>query len=111
MAPVSGPSGLSSQTLREHPAGRRARLADILNPITSAVTSGEVSGTKGAPDDRDQQRGVGSQLGPLPSLGVVLANVQSAEETRSDAELPEAPLDAASSTSTSTAAVDKWRPW
>ncbi|KAJ2060900.1 hypothetical protein GGI17_003425 [Coemansia sp. S146] len=106
MAPVSGPSGLSSQTLREHPASRRARLVDILNPITSAVASSEASGMKGTSDNRDQQRDTGSQLGPLPSLGVVLANVQSAEDTSS-----EAPFDAASSTSTSTAAVDKWRPW
>ncbi|KAJ2795316.1 hypothetical protein H4S07_006516, partial [Coemansia furcata] len=79
MAPVSGTSGLSSQTLREHPASRRARLVDILNPIASAATAGELSSTKEAPDSADQQRNIGSQLGPLPSLGVVLANVKSDE--------------------------------
>ncbi|KAJ2002833.1 hypothetical protein GGI06_005696, partial [Coemansia sp. S85] len=91
-------------TLREHPASRRARLVDILNPITSAAASGEASAVKGAPDNKDQ-------LGPLPSLGAVLANVQSDEDNSTGAAMADAPLDATSSTPANSAAVDKWRPW
>ncbi|KAJ2690171.1 60S ribosomal protein L43 [Coemansia spiralis] len=100
MTPGSGPSSLASQTLRKHPASRRARLVDILNPITSATASGEASAVKGAPDNKDQ-------LGPLPSLGAVLANVQSDEDNSTGAAMADAPLDATSSTPANSAAAKR----
>ncbi|KAJ2743147.1 hypothetical protein GGI20_003975 [Coemansia sp. BCRC 34301] len=103
VTPAPGPPGLSSQTVREHPASRRARLVDILNPISATGSAGTPAGSiKGASD---------SQLGPLPSLGAVLANVQSLEDAGSGASPAEAAIDAASPAPASTAAADKWRPW
>ncbi|KAJ2910328.1 hypothetical protein GGI21_000976 [Coemansia aciculifera] len=110
MVPAHTPPNISSQTTREHPVSRRARLVDILNPISPVSPVGMPAGSvKSASDNRDQQS-ARSQLGPLPSLGAVLANVQADEDARSGAGLTEAPFDATSSTSTGTAA-EKWRPW
>ncbi|KAJ2510116.1 60S ribosomal protein L43, partial [Coemansia sp. RSA 2049] len=56
----------SSET-RQHPANGRARLADILNPITSYG----MQSSSCAPQDARM-----NQSGPLPSLGSLLASVQ-----------------------------------
>ncbi|KAJ2657436.1 hypothetical protein GGH99_007066 [Coemansia sp. RSA 1285] len=56
----------SSET-RQHPANGRARLADILNPITSY----DMQSSPCAPQDARM-----NQSGPLPSLGSLLASVQ-----------------------------------
>ncbi|KAJ2727133.1 hypothetical protein GGI07_000017 [Coemansia sp. Benny D115] len=107
---ASGGASLTPQTLREHPVSRRTRLTDILNPIGSDAAS-TASSADGTGDSTGTKLGTASsQLGPLPSLGSVLADVQS--ETQSEA--PALVTTSAGSESVSASAAtstEKWRPW
>ncbi|KAJ1829722.1 hypothetical protein LPJ56_000034 [Coemansia sp. RSA 2599] len=108
-------ASMTPQTLREQQANRRPQLVNILNPI-GTVQSGDTkdngSGKDGSSScilDSKNHSGIGSsQMGPLPSLGSVLANVQS--ESRSDS--PAAPpVSAANEATAAATAAEKWRPW
>ncbi|KAJ2809009.1 hypothetical protein H4R20_000432 [Coemansia guatemalensis] len=117
---------LSNATQDNSTNNRGVQLAEILNPISPAAALA----TTRAADDRDRMpvittdtddsgagasnRSADNQLGPLPSLGTVLANVQSASSSAS------APKETCTPTSTTTTALEpsattvadeKWRPW
>ncbi|KAJ1725465.1 hypothetical protein LPJ53_000395 [Coemansia erecta] len=109
------------QTMRAPPAARRPQLTNILNPIGSL--SGSMLETKSTTEtDGETGNGIRSQLdisgksgnagssqvGPLPSLGSVLANVQS--DARSDSSAMPA-VSAANETTSAAASSEKWRPW
>ncbi|KAJ1933247.1 hypothetical protein EC988_009183 [Linderina pennispora] len=83
----------TSQTVREHPENRRTRLASILNPIQPQSS---VDG--GMPVPRAPE--------PLPSLGSVLARVQSAEGTITPQHREPSP-----SVGSKASSPEKWRPW
>ncbi|KAJ2474115.1 hypothetical protein GGI02_000326 [Coemansia sp. RSA 2322] len=102
VASAQGSVSHSSQTVREHPGSRRSRLADILNPISSTTFASGLTNVARSEAIH--------QLGPLPSLGSVLANVQSEDCESPGTDPEETRCDGASSATTSTA-TDKWRPW
>ncbi|KAJ2449677.1 Short stature homeobox protein 2 [Coemansia sp. RSA 2336] len=99
--------------------GRGVQLAEILNPMSAAQAGDSGSGSD-SPDktaavsDSKAKPSESSQSGPLPSLGTVLANVQSGPGsgeaskevcTSSPVQVSLSPSEAPS------AANDKWRPW
>ncbi|KAJ2476855.1 hypothetical protein IWW56_004677 [Coemansia sp. RSA 2131] len=110
-------SALRTAPSAEHnisPANRGVQLAEILNPM---ATAGSVSCSPeklAAMPDSDA-KSVDSQAGPLPSLGTVLANVQSdspSADIPRDTCAPATPAPLGSSEAAATAtAGDKWRPW
>ncbi|KAJ2083251.1 hypothetical protein H4R24_000988 [Coemansia sp. RSA 988] len=108
---------------------RGVQLAEILNPIlpvaapaTTTATDDSVripviatdtTNSGGGPGIGVSSRSADNQLGPLPSLGTVLANVQS---TTSSTNVPKDTCPPATSStvlesSATTAADEKWRPW
>ncbi|KAJ1799321.1 hypothetical protein LPJ59_001914 [Coemansia sp. RSA 2399] len=114
----------SSET-REHPANGRARLADILNPIASSDVPPPLSSSSSSAPANARS----DQLGPLPSLGSLLAIVK--QETSgplagNDATQNTLPQSCSSSSAVSgsipateapsaaneaTSESEKWRPW
>ncbi|KAJ2725088.1 hypothetical protein H4S00_002132 [Coemansia sp. D1744] len=110
-------SALRTAPPAEHnisPANRGVQLAEILNPV-AVVGSASSSPEKLAAVSDSEAKSVDSQSGPLPSLGAVLANVQSdspSADTPRDTCAPATPAPLGSSEAAATAtAGDKWRPW
>ncbi|KAJ2628960.1 hypothetical protein H4R22_003596 [Coemansia sp. RSA 1290] len=104
-------------SVQEH--GRGVQLAEILNPVSAAQAGGSGS-ANGSPDktatasDSKAKPSGSSQSGPLPSLGTVLANVQSGpgsgEASKEVCTQSPVPVSLSPSEAPS-AANDKWRPW
>ncbi|KAJ2854838.1 hypothetical protein J3B02_002478 [Coemansia erecta] len=110
-------ASITPRTLREQQSNRRPQLVNILNPIGAAQSDGAKgngSSNKDGPgsclvDSEEPGSIAGSQMGPLPSLGSVLAIVQS--ETRSDSPVTASAASSANETTAEATAAEKWRPW
>ncbi|KAJ2315821.1 hypothetical protein IWW52_003967 [Coemansia sp. RSA 2704] len=125
---ASGMSSLSVESPRpalravapadhEQLASRGVQLAEILNPVAAAAGSAAASSSdKSAAASDSEAKPSDCQTGPLPSLGTVLANVQSgagnADAPPKEGCASAVPVSLGSPEAAPAAtAGDKWRPW
>ncbi|KAJ2296230.1 hypothetical protein IWW55_005174 [Coemansia sp. RSA 2706] len=101
----------------EQLASRGVQLAEILNPVAAAAGSAAASSSdKSAAASDSEAKPSDCQTGPLPSLGTVLANVQSgagnADAPPKEGCASAVPVSLGSPEAAPAAtAGDKWRPW